>query len=306
MSTHSAVDPHELATSAVVVGTDGSESADIAVRWAAQTAAERGRRLLIVYGLDLAHAVAVNPYAVVTPAIIDRVRTQGAEILATARRMAQDVAPGLVIGTELDAGHPAQTLITLSRDAYLVALGATPDVGTLAHLGSTLLAVTAHGSGRIVVVNEPGDGELPRNTGPIVVGVDGSPTSEQAIAAAFTEASERRAPLVAVHVWNDASYREFAGEFTVDDLTTSEQALLAERLAGWNEKYPDVSVTHKIYPSDTRKHLQDWSDSAQLVVVGSHGWGGLRGLVLGSTSNWLVQHAHCPVMVAHPAVEDRR
>ena len=306
MSTRLTDHAHELATSAVVVGTDGSEAADIAVRWAAQTAADRGRRLLIVHGLDLAHVAAVNPYAVVAPSVIDEVRTQGAEVLAAAQRVAHDIAPGLVIGTELDAGHPAQTLITLSHHAYLVALGATPDVGTLAHLGSTLLAVTAHGSGRIVVVNDTGDGALPRNTGPIVVGVDGSPTSEQAIAAAFTEASERTAPLVTVHVWNDRSYGEFAGEFAVEDLTTSEQALLAERMAGWNEKYPDVIVTHRVYAGETRQRLQDWSDSAQMVVVGSHGWGGLRGLVLGSTSNWLVQHAHCPVMVAHPAVEDPR
>ncbi|MGW6621946.1 universal stress protein [Nocardia sp. NPDC055002] len=306
MSTHLADHPHELATSAVVVGTDGSETADVAVRWAAQTAADRGRRLLIVHGLDLAHTAAVNPYAIVTPSVIDEIRTRGAEVLEAAQRVARDIAPGLVIGTELAASHPAQTLITLSRHAYLVALGATPDVGTLAHLGSTLLAVTAHGSGRIVVVNDTGDGVLPRVTGPIVVGVDGSPTSEQAIAAAFTDASERTAPLVAIHVWKNTSHGEFAGELSVEDLQTSERALLAERLAGWNEKYPDVSVTHRVYTCGTRRHLQDWSDSAQMVVVGSHGWGGLRGLVLGSTSNWLVQHAHCPVMVAHPAIEDPR
>ncbi|MFJ2837755.1 MULTISPECIES: universal stress protein [Nocardia] len=305
MSTHRTEEAHELATSAVVVGTDGSAAADVAVRWAAQTAAERGRRLLIVHGLDLARTAAVNPYAVVTPAVIDAVRAHGTAVLADAERTAREAAPGVEVRTELVAGHPAQTLISLSRRAHLVALGATPDVGALAHLGSTLLAVTAHGSGRIVVV-DTGTGPAPRRTGPIVVGVDGSPTSEQAIAAAFTEASERTAPLVAVLAGNDTSFGEFAGEFSVDDQQASDQALLAERLAGWNEKYPDVPVTHRVYPADARQHLQEWSDSAQMVVVGSHGWGGLRGLVLGSTSNWLVQHAHCPVMVAHPVGEDLR
>ncbi|GGN81075.1 universal stress protein [Nocardia rhizosphaerihabitans] len=80
-----------------------------------QTAAERGRRLLIVHGLDLARAAAVTPYAVGTPAVIDAVRAHGAAVLAAAERMTRDVAPGLVVSTERVAGHPAQMVVVGSH-----------------------------------------------------------------------------------------------------------------------------------------------------------------------------------------------
>nr|WP_246350895.1 universal stress protein [Nocardia barduliensis] len=77
--------------------------------------------------------------------------------------------------------------------------------------------------------------------------------------------------------------------------------MLAEHLAGWQEKYPEVQVTHKVSVARPRTLLTAWSKSAQLLVVGSRGRGGFRDLLLGSTSNFLVQHAHCPVVVAHGA-----
>ena len=65
-------------------------------------------------------------------------------------------------------------------------------------------------------------------------------------------------------------------------------------------KYPDVGVTRKVDHSGPARMLTKYSTFAQLVVVGSRGRGGFSGLLLGSTSSALVQHAHCPVMVVHP------
>lgn len=118
----------------------------------------------------------------------------------------------------------------------------------MAHLGSTLLAVTRHGRGAVVVVRGAGPAQLPRHGGPVVVGVDGSPSAAAAVGIAFAEAAERRTRLVAVDT------------------------------------------------SGPRLRLLAWSTAAQLVVVGSRGRGGFRGLLLGSTSNSLVQHADCPVI----------
>ncbi len=73
-----------------------------------------------------------------------------------------------------------------------------------------------------------------------------------------------------------------------------------ERLAGWRDRYPDVEVQRELYIDGPRTHLLAWSQKAQLVVVGSRGRGGFRGLLLGSTSNELVQKAQCPVMVVRP------
>ncbi|MBF6208262.1 universal stress protein [Streptomyces gardneri] len=297
------VHPHTLADAAIVVGTDGTAPATAAVRWAARTAAHRGRRLLIVHGIDFAATrAALGSYDVMVPPVSETLRARGAELLVEAAGQARAEAPALPIATELFEQNAAQSLVALSTHAHLVVLGATPGVGTVAHLGSTLLAVTAHAHGATVVVR--GDKQA-GDTGPVVVGVDGSEVGEAAIAAAFSEAAERGAELIAVHAWSGLSAGEFAGTSyltnPLENFEIGEHALLAERLAGWQEKYPDVSVVRKVYPTGPRERLNEWSKQAQLVVVGSRGRGGFRGLLLGSTSNWLIQHADCPVMVVHPS-----
>ncbi|WP_280260659.1 universal stress protein [Nocardia abscessus] len=298
--------PHLLASAPVVVGADGSEGSELAVRWAAETAARRGRTLLIAHGLDIAGMRSMTGSHLATPpSIIEALRARGMGIAAGAHRLAGEVAPNLEISTEISEASPSRLLIHLSKSAHLIALGATGNVGVFAHLGSTLLAVTSHGRGSIVVVRDTGGEPHIKRQGPVVVGVDGSPVSEVAIAAAFAEASERGAELVAVHSWSDLRFEEFAGEadtgFMGSGLETAEDAILAERLAGWQEKYPDVRVTRKVYLTGATQRLEYWSKTAQLIVVGSRGRGGFTGLLLGSTSNFLVQHAHCPVLVAHSA-----
>ncbi|WP_327117483.1 universal stress protein [Nocardia sp. NBC_01730] len=303
MTTQRSSDPHQLASAAVVVGVDGSEASDLAVRWAAETAAQRGRRLHIVHGLDLAVARAVlGVYDLMVPAVIDTIRRQGADHVATARRLAYDVDQGLTVETEVCEDHPAKLLIERSAAANLVVIGASGEGGTISHLGGTLLAVVSHGHGPVVVVRDTGTEYQTRCVGRVVVGVDGSEISEAAVGAAFAEASDRRAQLVAVYAWSDLPYGRFAGlPNTIPDrgVAAEAQSILAEQLAGWQEKYPDVDVMRKAYLSGPRHHLIEWSRSAQLLVVGSRGRGGFRGQLLGSTGNALIQRAHCPVMVVH-------
>ncbi|WP_280241125.1 universal stress protein [Nocardia abscessus] len=304
MSASLSDNPHHLASAAVVVGIDGSEHSDLAVQWAAETAARRGRRLLIVHGLDLATTQAVfGMYDLIVPAVAQRLREEGAARLACAERLARRVDPELRVDTELSPAHPATLLIERSESAHLVALGAG-EGGELAHVGSTLLAVTAHGHGEIVVVRDTDSEQRIRTDGPVVVGVDGSPAAEAAVGAAFAEADLRGTSLVAVHGADDFTFRSMSSTmelFPGRELETAAQLMLAEQLAGWQEKFPEVQVTREVSIVRTRNLLTVWSKSAQLLVVGSRGRGGFRSLVLGSISNFLVQHAHCPVMVAHEA-----
>ncbi|MEV4238380.1 universal stress protein [Nocardia sp. NPDC050408] len=297
-------DPHRLASAEVVVGTDSSEAADLAVRWAAETASQRGRRLRIVHGLDLAAAGSVyGIYDVIMPPVIDAIRREGAEMLRRACRMAHQVDPDLIVETELSEANPAHLLIELSEAAHLVAIGTAGSGGTLSYLGSTLLAVVSHGRGAIVVVRDTGAEQRTRRVGPVVLGADGGPVNAGAVGAAFAEASERRTRLVAVHAWSDLDFGRFTGlPYAVchHDAETAGQAILTEQLTGWQEKYPDVQVIRKVYLSGPRQALREWSRSAQLLVVGSRGRGGFRGLLLGSTTDELVQTAHCPVMVVRP------
>lgn len=300
-------DPRHVATAKVVVGVDGSEGAWTALRWAAEFAAERGRDLEIVHGLDLVGTSWVfGGYEVLVPSVVDAVREQGREMLTRAEKEALSVAPGLRVSTRTSTDTGRQLLIDHSGDAYAVVLGATGNTGTVAHLGSTLLAVTAHARTAVIVVRtDPGAQNTIHRSGPVVVGVDGSPAGESAISAAFAEAAARDAELVAVHVWSDWDASRFAGQSGRLDAVRDdvERAILAERLAGWQEKYPSVRVTRKVEMAAPAAHLLSWSKDAQLLVVGSRGRGGFAGMLLGSTSHTLVQHAACPVMVVHPAAE---
>ncbi|MBF6353845.1 universal stress protein [Nocardia higoensis] len=291
-------------TAPVVVGVDDSAASDLAVRWAAEVALARRRRLHLVHALDSAATRAIYaPCERLIPSVTTELRAQGVEYLAAARQLAVETAPGLTVDTEFVEGSPAEVLTDRSASAMCTVIG-TGNAGVLGYLGSTVSAVVAYGRGAVVVVRAPG-GELHvRRTGPVVVGIDGGGEHNQAaIGAAFAEAAERRATLIAVHCWSDLRFEQLTGlPDTIDDqkIETASRDLLAEQLAGWDEKYPQVRVARKAYLSGPRHHLIEWSKPAQLVVVGSRGRGGFRRLLLGSTSNALVQQAHCPVMVVHP------
>jgi nucleotide-binding universal stress UspA family protein len=119
---------------------------------------------------------------------------------------------------------------------------------------------------------------------------------------AFDEASWRRAELVAVHTWlefsSDNAYA-YARQFLVDwdAIETREREVLAERLAGWQEKYPDVAVRRVVTRDRPVRCLLEHAADAQLLVVGSRGRGGFTGMLLGSTSQALIYHAPCPLLV---------
>ena len=106
-------------------------------------------------------------------------------------------------------------------------------------LGSVSSGLVRHAHCPVAVIHK--QHPEPDVHAPILLGIDGSPASEFATAIAFDEASHRRAPLIAMHAWADS--------FTVgrppqlDDRRAARATrLLSERLAGWQEKYPDVHV----------------------------------------------------------------
>jgi nucleotide-binding universal stress UspA family protein len=77
--------------------------------------------------------------------------------------------------------------------------------------------------------------------------------------------------------------------------------VLSERLAGYQERYPDVNVRRVLKRSSPAKSILEESKAAQLVVVGSHGRGGFAGMLLGSVSTSVAHAARVPVIVARPA-----
>jgi nucleotide-binding universal stress UspA family protein len=289
----------------IVAGVDGSGAATLAVRWAALEAAQRN------IGLHLAHAfdpMAGGSYGAGLPVpstVFDELEHVGERMLGAAAEAAHQVSAGLVVTTQMVMESPVPLLVELSRTARMIVLGSSGRGGFTGMLaGSTAVSVAPHAGCPVVVVRgREGDNGLPTD-GPVVVGVDRSPASERALAVAFDEASWRNAPLVAVHSWRDSDYVTAS---PIDDALTEwasaeveQQRLVAECLAGWQEKFPDVNVKRVVVKDRPRHQLLLWTARAQLIVVGSRGRGGFRGLLLGSTSQAPIHHAQCSVLIVPP------
>ncbi|MFZ2176291.1 MAG: universal stress protein [Rhodococcus sp. (in: high G+C Gram-positive bacteria)] len=283
----------------VVVGVDGSDGANAAVKMAAEMATKRGLKLKIIHALDFAPYGFGGPYMDVG-GVYEWVEASGKSVLADAEELAYSVNPILDVETEMSIGSSSQWLIDVSEHARTVVVGASgAGAAATALLGNNAINVTSHAHCPVVVVR----GEA-HPDGPVVVGVDGSATSQRAISVAFEEASMRNLPLVAVHVWSDLGPTALedprAAALVPTGVEEDEKAVLAESLAGFQEKYPDVQVSREVYIDDPRARLIEWSKKAHLVVVGSRGRGGFTGMLLGSTSNSLVSSAQCPVVVVRP------
>lgn len=282
----------------IVAGVDGSESALQAVRWGAIEAARRSLPLMLVHALGIPrlYVGAWPPSNKLRAKLIER----GESLLAAAKKVAQHAAQA-EISSNIDNENPPEALVAASRSASMIVLGA-PDHGDLTGLafGSTALQTTTHAHCPVVVVRGEDVGARPDND-PIVVGVDNSPLSDATLGCAFEEAALRSAPLIAVHTWwdNEAAHDviDEARFSLLEPVADIEQQALIERIDRWRNKYPDVPIKLAVEWDKPRRKLLELSVRAQLVVVGSRGRGGMRGLLLGSTSQALIHHASCPVMV---------
>ncbi|HET6479981.1 MAG TPA: universal stress protein [Actinoplanes sp.] len=289
------------AGAAIVVGVDGSAGSLSAVQAAACEAVERGRPLRVVHAFIWPSlGVAVGP-AVDGPSDTG-MRTFAERILADAIIEAEKAAPGVHATAALVDGAPAPVLLGESRDAVLLAVGnrGLGGFGSLV-LGSVALHLTAHADCPVLVVRGPG-----RTTGPVVVGVDGSPGSESAVGFALEAAARRKTSLTAVHAWgafDSASQQDLlplANE--PGRLEGAERRVLSESLAGWAQRYPEVDIRQETVRGRAAAALIERSQDAQLVVTGARGRGGFAGLLLGSVSQTVLHHAGCPVVVVRSSM----
>ncbi|MGW4291917.1 universal stress protein [Micromonospora chersina] len=284
----------------VVVGVDGSSTSLTAAEHAARAAVARSRPLHLVHGYlhPLGYGVPLNPYDLGVPAPTEE-----------SRKMLEQVAADLVgrhptlrVEVRQVAGGPGATLVEESRRAELVVVGSR-GVGGFAGLllGSVSNQVAQHAHCPVLVVR-PAEQPIPVR-GPVLVGVDGSELAGHAVRLAADEAVRRDADLVLVHVRTPE--RGAVAPDAAAEATAAGQAESAELLAGAAARiradHPVLSVVERPVAAATPEQaLIEASGEAALVVVGSRGRGGFAGLLLGSVSQALVQHAHCPVLVAHP------
>jgi nucleotide-binding universal stress UspA family protein len=232
---------------------------------------------------------------------VTRIATSGAE-------RAHKIADLVDVSAVTRVARVSDTLIEFSESADLLVVG-TRGHGDLAGavLGSIAFAVSAHARCPVVVVR--GQTALPGPDRPVVVGVDGSPTSDEALRYGADVAAGLAAPLIVVSAYRTLTseawaegyvYLEAEGGPTFDTLarqSATEVAAASARIA--RQAHPDLPITEQVEEGLPARALAKASDQAGLLVVGSRGHGGFVGLMLGSVGHALIHSAPCPVTIIH-------
>jgi nucleotide-binding universal stress UspA family protein len=222
--------------------------------------------------------------------------------LATALDRSRRTHADLDVTASMEDGVPEHVLVEQSREADTVVLGSRGAGGfsTLV-AGSTTMHVASHAACTVIAVPAS---TLSAAASGVVVGADGSEVSDAAIAYAFQQASGLGSPLTAVHAWLEPLTGSVMGSvlpLKEDPVayTKDQEILLAESLAGWSEKYPDVDVRRRVVHSHPVRALVEAAAGAELLVVGCRGRGAVRSLLLGSVSHGVLHLATTPVAVVH-------
>ncbi|MFI5485006.1 universal stress protein [Micromonospora echinaurantiaca] len=279
----------------ILVGYDGSTEAARALEWALDEAGRSGRPVRLAYVYEwLTVAGWLGPG--IAPGVWpdETARRQVEDLVRKATADAAATSPGVTVHGEVFDGPPALVLEERSARAGLLVLGSRGHGGFTGLLaGSTAVAVAGHAHCPVVVVR----GEPGRPAGHIAVGVDGSEFSLVALGFAVEQAAARQVPLHVLRAAHPPAGQRSPSGPEEREAAATDRAELEEALARWRPAFPDVEVTIEVASAAPAALLVQASRNAQLVVVGSRGRGGLRGMLLGSVSQQLIQHAHCPVAV---------
>jgi len=283
----------------VIVGVDGSQASGAALDWAAAEARRLGWRLHIVC------AYAVPAFTVASldggfAAVDDSAIQAGAR--AVLEEAVERVGGDLEVTSALELGDPTGVLVELSRQAGLAVVGTRGGGGFADRLlGTVSSSLPAHAHCPTVVVpcgtdDQPGFTPVRR----IVVGVDGSESATIALRRAVDEAIAWDAHLTAVAA---VPIGGGAGSLAWLPAAVDRDDVLADVKVGLGvavEQAVDgreVRLSQHALDGNAAALMAEFSTAVDLVVVGSRGRGGFAGLLMGSTSQAVLHHAVCPVMV---------
>jgi nucleotide-binding universal stress UspA family protein len=284
----------------IVVGVDGSPQSGSALEWAVARALLGGEQL------ELVNAFSVTPdfdfygfHGLAAGQPVSWLTEVSEQVLEAAATRVRELAPDLTCTTTSRMGHPASELARASQDADAIVVGRRGLGGAASVLlGSVSNRLTTQARCPLVVV---GDGEVP-TTGPIVVGVDGSEYGTNALRYAIAEAAVRTTSVRAV-----AAYDFLHGAFRLDEemaarMRAQVEADAADDITRALEEVlgstpASVSVDRVAVEGRPAESILGHADDAQLIVVGSHGKGLVRRVLLGSVSREVLNDADRPVAV---------
>ncbi|MDI6100942.1 universal stress protein [Actinoplanes sp. NEAU-A12] len=282
-----------MATQRIVVGYDGSPDARKAARWALDEAERTGATVELLYAYEwpsYVPAAAMMPAAAVYPDA-DTDDAVG-EMLGRALDTAAATHPGVRLRTRIEHGTASVALAQRSGEASMVVVGGPRQSAVRALLGSTSASVSMHARCPVVVVR----GE-PRDTDPVVAGVDDSPAAGLVLGFAFEQAAVRGVPVRAVHGWpppggdllTDANLRAVAAE----------RRRLESVVGCWRRRFPQVPVTAEVVVGAPGEVLAEAAAGAQLVVAGARARRMLRVVLRPSVGRHLLHRARCSIALVH-------
>ncbi|MGR6318148.1 universal stress protein [Micromonospora soli] len=267
---------------AVVVGVGRSEEDLQVVRTAAGEAAAHDRPLHLLHAFNW--AAALEEPTVGGP------RADAEDLLERAGQVASDAEPAVPVSGEIVEGSPVEALIRASDSAFLLALGdgGMADCGNCVPTDAPAVQLAARAGCPVLV----GRAEPPP-PGPLLVGVDGSPSSRATLGYAFHWAERHGARLLALRVVEPGNH-------------DPGDELLEAAVARYGARHPGVPAQCHTVRGDPGQVLIEQSRSAQVVLVGARGEEAWRGM-LGAVSQSLLYHSPAPVIVVRgldPGSED--
>ncbi|CAL9334049.1 Universal stress protein [Nocardiopsis dassonvillei] len=291
----------------LVLGVDGSGPADAALEWAAAEAARTGRPLDIVFALPM--PLVVMAEGPTRPSATLELMEHGEQVLDAAAERVRALAPGTRVEVFLVTEDPAPALLERAGHGDLLVVGSR-GLGALraAVMGSTSVRLAARAHCPVAVV--PHERARTGRTGRIVVGVDGSEATLPVLRFALGRAREDGSSVVAVHSWEMAT--PFAPEALAASGWVPPDELLEKRsadlVAGVFEQVGDEAEGVEVSVVRSRQApeaaLLAEAEKSDLVVVGSRGRGGIRGLFLGSVSQAVLHGSPVPVVVVPHRAEE--
>jgi nucleotide-binding universal stress UspA family protein len=296
----------------VLVGIDGSAPSLHALDWAAAYARHVGWALHLVCSYTLPSFTAASLDGGYVALDDGTIRDGAKAVLAEAAKRVEPL--GLDVTTSVATGDTAGVLVDMSKAHGLVVVGSRGKGGfTERLLGTVSSALPAHARCPVVIVpyrrgEEEPPVEMPPAVRRIIVGIDGSTSAEGALRVAIAQARVWGAELVAatgVPVGTGAGILAWLpAQIDHAQILADIKVGLDEMVDKFSTEYPGVRITGQVVDGTGAETLIGLTKEADLLVVGSRGRGGFRGLLLGSTSQAVLHHSACPVLVVNRRVDE--
>ena len=282
-----------------IVGWDGSPGATAALDWALTQAKATKASVHLMHAVL---AIPPGPYGEVAldQGVYDDIANA---VLGLGVDYAKEKSPTVTVTTGRAYRGVTGALIDEAHPGDVIVMGTRGYGGFMTMLvGSSCIQTATHAQVPVVVIHPPHEGQpVYASAGPVVIAIDGTDLSRNAMQYGLTMASLLQHEALVVHAWTLPPVEVVPPSFIAPDeaaaIAADQQRIAAEYLAGWRQEFPDVKVTLRVIQGNTAAVLLDAAKTSSLVVTGSRGRGEFKGAFLGSTSNALIHHAQCPVAI---------